>query len=305
MFKIYFNSWQAASTSRSWLDIRPRLIVLLPKFALALLVIMLAQTCAELTWKIFTDGNATLAADGNSQSIQNPQFSNTDAAAASLDRISQYHLFGEVTKQAPLVQKIIDAPDTRLSLKLKGVFAASDPAAAIAIISGGKGEDKAYYIGDKISGGAILHAVYADRVILKRNGRLETLRLPKPKMDTATIMAPAVVPDAVETLPVAGKPSLDQLRDTLLNDPAKIWKDVRITPVMEKGKVKGYTLLHNNQALMKSLNIRPTDIITAVNGQALSDPSTLYGLMSNLSQAQSLQLTIERDGQQQEIELNF
>ena len=296
------NSWH----DLPWPDIRQRLNILLPKFVLALLVVMLAQTCAELTWKIFAVSDVTVSAGAKSNASQNSQFSNSASVAASLNKVSQYHLFGEVTKQPALVQKMIQAPDTRLSLKLKGVFAASDPAVAIAIISDGKGEDKTYYVGDKISGGAILHAVYVDRVILKRNGRLETLRLPKPALDTSAIITPSTVPVIDNSLPAAtGKMGLGELRDTFLSDPAKIWKEVRITPVMEKGKVKGYTLLHNNQAFMKSLNIRPTDIITGVNGQALSDPSTLYGLMSNLSQAQSLQLTIERDGQQQEIELSF
>jgi type II secretory pathway component PulC len=56
---------------------------------------------------------------------------------------------------------------------------------------------------------------------------------------------------------------------------------------------------------MKALHIRKTDIITAVNGQSLSDPATLYGLMNILSDQQSLELTIERNGQQQTIQLSF
>ena len=74
---------------------------------------------------------------------------------------------------------------------------------------------------------------------------------------------------------------------------------------MKNGKVQGYTLAHNDAALMKALNLQKTDIITAVNGQALSDPASLYGLMGSLSEQNSLELIIERNGLEQTIQLSF
>ena len=74
---------------------------------------------------------------------------------------------------------------------------------------------------------------------------------------------------------------------------------------MQDGKIQGYTLVHNDKALMKALNLRKTDVITAVNGQSLQDPATLYGLMNDLSNSSSLELSIERNGQPQTIQLNL
>ena len=80
---------------------------------------------------------------------------------------------------------------------------------------------------------------------------------------------------------------------------------MRINPVMKNGKVQGYTLAHNDPGLMTAMNLRKTDVITGVNGESLSDPATLYGLMSTLSEQQSLELTVQRNGQEQTIQLSF
>jgi len=239
----------------------------------------------------------------------------TVAAGASLNEVGSYHLFGDAKDQTVVQQKIIDAPETRLRLDLKGVFASTNAREALAIISTSKGKGKTYHIGDKVTdgGGAVLHAVYADRVILKRNGKLETLRLPKAKVDSkafyrssSTKVKPLNMskPAIIQSGQMQAQ-QLRKMRDTLLKDPAKIWQQVRINPVMKNGKIQGYTLTHNDQGLMKALNIRNTDIITGINGQSLSDPATLYGLMNSLSDQQSLELTIVRNGQQQTLQLNF
>lgn len=277
----------------------------LPEFIFVVLLLLLAQTFAELTWAYLTPAQdkASIRNSLSTRPLQSP------LTKLSLQKVSSYHLFGDV-KQAAVVtqQKIIDAPETRLRLDLKGVFASTKASQALAIISSNKGKDKTYHIGDKITGGALLHAVYADRVILKRSGKLETLRLPKSKLDSRSFYSKAPS-DRLNSQSNDARQSnqqrLRKIRDTLLNDPAKLWQQMRINPVMKNGKIQGYSLVHNDPALMKALNIRSTDVITSINGQSLSNPSTLYGLMNNLSKMQTLVLNIERNGQQQTIQLNF
>lgn len=239
----------------------------------------------------------------------------TAISNTGLKNVASYHLFGDAKKPVVVQQKVIDAPETRLRLDLKGVFASSNSQQALAIISTSKGKDKTYHLGDKVTAGAILHAVYADRVILKRNGQLETLRLPKSKVDSKTFYKtppPDKAVNSARRMPLAGAQAssnqaqrLQEIRETLLKDPAKIWQQVRINPVMKNGQVHGYTMAHNDQKLMQELNIKSSDVITAINGQPLSDPSTLYGLMNKLSDQQSLELSIERNGQPQTIQLSF
>jgi len=287
-----------------WNTIKLKANKYLPEFIFVVLIILITQTFAELTWHFFTPAQESVSSNIQNQATQ----TQISLANLSLQKVSAYHLFGDARKQVLTQQKIIDAPETRLRLNLKGVFASSNAAQALAIISSSKGKDKTYHIGDKITGGALLHAVYTDRVILKRNGQLETLRLPQFKVDSKSFYnqpSSASIARPVDSTNQSKSQRLRKMRDTLLHDPAKLWQQVRINPVMKNGKIKGYTLTHNDQALMKALNIRASDIITSVNGQSLSDPSTLYGLMNSLADQQSLLLNIERNGQQQTVELTF
>ncbi len=106
-------------------------------------------------------------------------------ASGRLRRVlTNSHLFGEAAEQAaPVVADVVDAPETTLSLTLKGILSQERTTgrAASAIISSNRGEEQTYHVGRSIDNadGATLHSVYADRVLLNRNGRLETLRLPK------------------------------------------------------------------------------------------------------------------------------
>ena len=296
-----------------WAEIKLKVFKHMPKFVVILLILLISQSLAKLTWNIFTPENEiNLAA---------VKYENAPAKLvelpSSLNTVSQYHLFGDARKQVVTQQKVIEAPETRLRLELKGVFASSNSAEALAIISSSKDKDKMYRIGDKVIGGALLHAVYVDRVILKRNGQLETLRLPKPKVDSKAFYNNNSHPQNMNGLSVnSSEPikttakinsvnRLQEMRETLKNDPAKIWQRVRINPVMKNGQVEGYTLEHDDQTLMTSMNLRKTDVITGINGQSLSDPSTLYGLMSTLSEEDSVELTIVRNGQEQSIQLRF
>ena len=237
-----------------WNDIKLKANKHLPKFIFIVLIILLTQTFAELTWNLFTPSQNT--SSSQSMNNSNSRFE-PSLPTPKLSDVSTYHLFGDAAKTPTTVQeKVIDAPETRLRLDLKGVFASSNKDEAIAIISSAKDKDKTYHIGDKVMGGALLHAVYADRVILKRSGKLETLRLPKPKMDEKAISNAA--PNVTRSKPMMGigrastkrvTPSKNQsqrlrtMRDTLVKDPSKIWKEVRINPVMKNGKVQGYTLV--------------------------------------------------------------
>ena len=73
-----------------------------------------------------------------------------------------------------------NAPDTVLQLKLDGVFASTHQQQSSAIISEqGQVIGTLYRVGQQVSGGATLSAVYVDRVLLQRNGVDEVLRFVK------------------------------------------------------------------------------------------------------------------------------
>jgi general secretion pathway protein C len=97
-------------------------------------------------------------------------------ASVSIDNIVAARLFGELAADTPVaVVEQEDAPDTQLSLELRGTITATEEGQALAIIAERGGAERVYFIGDAVPGGASLHAVYLDRVLLRRGGRLEAL----------------------------------------------------------------------------------------------------------------------------------
>ena len=74
-----------------------------------------------------------------------------------------------------------DAPSTSLRVTLLGCFVQADSPRSSAIIQLDGRPAQRYLVGQTLSSGVSLHAVYRDRVELKRNGRLETLAFSKPQ----------------------------------------------------------------------------------------------------------------------------
>ena len=84
------------------------------------------------------------------------------------------------------------APSTSLSLTLLGSFVQADSPRSSAIIQLEGSPAKRYSVGQELSSGVSLHAVYRDRVELKRNGRLETLAFSNRKTTPASgLVSPA------------------------------------------------------------------------------------------------------------------
>jgi len=295
------DAWRALP----WHVIAMKVNKFAPKLVLVVLLLLLLRSLVELAGSFFEDEETEVVSRHSQQTAMR---SNNKIASSSLNQVVQYHLFGDAaTKPAVSQQKVINAPDTRLQLVLQGVFASTNKEKALAIIATKKGKGKAYRIGGKVTGGAELHAVYVDRVILKRDGKLETLRLLKASTKNLYSKDAAKVSRFNKSLqpPKQANKPLVELRKTLLSNPAQLWRQVKVTPVMKNGKVKGYSLLHNDKSLMDSLGIYPSDTILEVNGKPLSNTAVLSGLMNTLPKQKNLALTIERNGKRESIQLRF
>jgi len=92
--------------------------------------------------------------------------------------ITDRNFFG-LASDKPLVD-LEKLPETQLELTLRGAFAAAEGQPATAIIEENKRKvSEAYKVGDPLPGDAKLSAVYPDRIVLSRNGLLETLYFPQ------------------------------------------------------------------------------------------------------------------------------
>ncbi len=274
-----------------------------------LLVVLLAYTVAQLTWLLVqepVDDSAAPLPVAVSATMP------AEATMVSLEKVAALHLLGRSDEPPPAEPtKPIEAPETRLNLTLRGLVALDSQEGAHAIIAQGSGDEQAYKVGATVPGGATLHEIMADRVILERGGRFETLTLPKEKMALGN------APQTTKSQPrVAGgrggkmvtsaadTRQLRAIRDRVMNNPQEAMRLINAQPVMDGGQLKGYRVSPGrDRALFSSVGLRPGDIVTSVNGIALNDMSQMGALFQQLSSAARLDVTIERRGQQTQLSL--
>jgi general secretion pathway protein C len=268
----------------------------LPPGASAVLVLAIAYELAQLTWALAP--GAPL--DEPMPAVGVPAGGSTAAGglAVDIDTVTSAHLFGEPPKEAPApAQAVVDAPDTTLSLKLTGVQWYPDSTDGQAIIANGRNQERAYRVGDSIEGGSgsKLHAVYSDRVILNRAGRLETLRLPE-EPAAGGVARPSGMP-RVAPAPASNRTSL---RDVISENASHIADIIHVVPALEGGQMIGFRVNPGrNREQFAALQFEPGDIVTDINGMTLDDPSRGLQVFQALGESTQANVTVIRDGQPQ------
>jgi len=197
---------------------------LLPRLLPVAVSLGAAALLALAVFNTFNSYRATLEAtqDGG-VTLRNQAAPQTAVGMIDLAKIPNWHLFGkeDLSKPTPPPKAIIEAPTTPLELTLQGTFLGkSKTEESWAIISSSDKEQKMYKVGDEILGGATLFAVESFQVILERNGRHESLPLPRPSMSeelqTTAISTPISTPrpmpksDSSNLLPKAGPPTANR-----------------------------------------------------------------------------------------------
>lgn len=208
--------------------------------------------------------------------------------------ITDQHLFGA----APGVAADTGAPRTSLPLVLTGTIAAAHPQGGLAFLGTNPAAVKVYAVGDNVPGGARLHAVYADRVLLDRGGgRLESLMLLRGFPAGGGNLGPA-------TAPV--QQAVARVRQMMSDDPSALEDIIRPQPVFAGGKLRGYRVYPGrNTRAFAILGLRPGDLVTAIDDTPLDDPTRGEEIFRTLGSSSEAHVTVERNGQQQDLTLNM
>jgi general secretion pathway protein C len=214
----------------------------------------------------------------------------TDVAA-----ITNAHLFGAAPVPKP---SDANAPETSMPLVLTGIIAGNDPQNGLAILGPNAQTAKVHAVGDTVPGGAKLHSVYTDRVIIDRNGQLESLVLPRQVSSTAP--APSAT-----SLPTQS-PVVERMRRALTEQPGLIADLLRPQAVMDGDKVKGFRVYPGrNRLAFARLGLRPGDEVVAINGTPLDDQDRGQAILNTLSTSPEARVTVIRNNQQQDLTLNI
>jgi general secretion pathway protein C len=222
-------------------------------------------------------------------------------AGLDIQSVVSAHLFG-VAAPDPSTQDPANAPQSTANLVLAGTIATQDPKRGVAIISDG-GPAKVYSVGDNV-GGATLHSVYLDRVILDRGGALETLLLPR-LLGPGMSGPPVVRRSGADPRTVA---AVDNIRRLVQQDPGILDQVMRTVPSYDNaaGRLRGFRAYPGrNRQIFNKLGLKPGDLVTAINGTALDDPQRSQEVFNTIQTSDHVTVTVERGGQKQDITLNI
>ncbi|KXS55039.1 MAG: general secretion pathway protein C [Marinobacter sp. T13-3] len=197
--------------------------------------------------------------------------------------VAQYALFGTPNPTEPAMPAPIEAPETTLTLTLVGVMAGTDNSPSGAIVADSRGQTEYYRVGDTLPGNAELVRVDADRILLKRAGKHETLSFERDSSDSAKRLARAVTPTAPDT-------PVDRVRETLDKDGQQALDKLGMAP---NGRGQGY-VYNGQQAILNAIGLRSGDVVTALNGQRLGNLEQDIELLRTWRQEPTIKITIKR-----------
>lgn len=276
------SSLEAIRASRPWRVLEARGSSLA---AYALAIILAIQVGFIVT--NLAGAGAPAAATGGVQARQ----SHTLDVAAILDN----HLFG----LAPAGTAALDpnAPRTDLPLVLTGVIAARDPHDGFGILGPSAAQAMVYAVGDTVPGGARLAAVLPHQVLLDRDGRQESLALPRQQS----------LPLPAAAAPADSAPAFVQhMRELVARRPNVMSELLRPEPVFAGGRQLGFRVYPGTRPqAFAALGFRPGDLVTAIDGTPLDDPAQDQQILNTLGSSSEASVTVLRNGRPRVLNLNL
>jgi general secretion pathway protein C len=212
--------------------------------------------------------------------------------------IAQREFFGEVVVQQveqPVEQ--VEAPETKLNLTLQAVMAQGE-GSGFAVIGQRSGNGEVFSVGEDLYGQATLSAVYGDRVIIDRNGSLETLRYEKLNSSLLqsvstepTVQEPSTANSFQEALTQANsnvasggdlassvRGMVDYVTQRANEDPEAFLQEMGL-----EAADGGYQVTRRARQL-QMVGLRPGDIVTSVNDQPVGNIQSDQMLLNQVLQ---------------------
>lgn len=239
----------------------------------------------------------------------------TSVSKVDVNPLVAMNLFGSAEKRVAVAEVVkTEAPETRLNLKLRGIFAAQTKSKANAIIEDGSSKQAVYFLDEKldVSGQVFLREIFADRVILDTNGRRETLKL---IMDDDVLSA---IKSSEPEKPEQPAKSLDkrnnqrlsrqlnQYRDQFSRDPKSVADLIGGSPHIVDGELRGFLVSPGRDVrLFQELGLQKGDVVTSINGVSLTNMQDAMTLMNDAQSISELDIQIQRGEQSMNLLLNL
>ena len=294
----------------------------LQKGMIALLVLWAVNSMANLVWALIPSSPVEV-----SKSVvinPPPSIANRSSSVETIDvsSILGMSVFGavepsEIQDLAPMAaaanpREGIEngARETGLALTLTGIVASTADGLGSAMIEARK-KQELYSVGDDLpaNGKVILAKILPKQVVIDNNGTYELITLFDDNgiagIVQSTVLAPT--PESSEPAPTStaetSAPQAERrrlatnYRERLYTDPQSLAGLLSISAVQSDGGLKGYRVTPRaDAAQFTALGFKAGDIVTSVNGYALSDPTNTIRLYQLMRDATDATFEVERDG---------
>ena len=295
-FTMLASKWFTAATTKCPLSLQS-----ITRLLTYLLVVILAWVLGRLVWSIIEPSPVVARWQPLAVTV------NTSQQQLPVNELLSLNLFGRYQENsAPILTKPVkqDAPQTQLRLTLVGVVANSTPSKALAVVTN-NGKQNTYGINEVIDNTrATLIAVYNDRVIIRNNGRDETLMLEGLKFTKPSVTAAESQRNTVQAN--SNTAELAKIKQEILSEPQTLFSYIRLSQVKKDGQIEGYRVNPGkNRILFDQVGLKANDLAVSINGNSLTNPAIMAKLWGELSSATDFTLTVERDGQLHDIHIEL
>ena len=272
-----------------------RLVVLL------LVLAALAQQLSLIVWQLLPVPDVS-ANQEPVEVVQNaaPVDSGTNFQQQA-NVISKAFLFGKAQVEQKPAVVVEEAPQTELNYKLRGIYFSPDERLSSAIVETKPNNSKNYLLEDELADNITLARIEEDYILINRFGKLERLDLEKPD-------APVLVSNNRPASGGAAPESalLRSYKKRYSSNPMALATRFQAIPVQQDGSNVGFKLKAlRGESLLKKLSFEPDDIFTEVNGVSLKNPFEALDALKSLTTANSISVTIIRNGTQQTMDFKI
>lgn len=266
----------------------------------ALLFVLLGLSCAQVLWQAY--GYWTATPNTTPFAIAtNPQVAPKILTHANTyaEKIGAAHLFGRptATTNSPKITTE-ELPDSQLKVTIKGILVLANLEASFAILSIGNATDKVFKVGAQVKDGHYIDQIVATGVVINHNDKLTIIRLPRAGLADIT----HTKDQAYATSGV----SLGKLRSEILNNPLALEQHIAFVPYTNNGQFAGYRVNAGSKpAMFSQLGLQADDIVASIDGVGIGQLAGRMDILTNLSTAKNLRLGIIRNGQEQQLLVDF
>lgn len=287
----------------------PRVRQWLPAAVNGGMMLLLAASFAQWTWLMVKPPLPPLAIA--------PPPPPAPTSTFSLQPLLAAHLFGQASEDLA-GQRHDNLPVSSLNLVLTGVIASDTGGYALISVNGQTQEP--FAVGQSVKDGAILYAVYPERVVIRRNGVLESLLLEETDNSSPPVaQAPVRLMPLNRSTSVPAEPARETAGGTqggseepvfmmppeqaaARPSPPDIMKQATLMPSRDGGVT---VRLIQPGSVYEKLKMRSGDVIKSINGQQINSPQDAFRLYQQMPNMGAVQIEIVRGGKSEFLSHQF